>query len=48
MINITSKDYIHRANHSLPAIFIQIRHMFLAGPAPFYTCPPFLSTDEYE
>ena len=43
MINIASKDYIHGANHSLSAIFIQMRHMFLAGPAPFYTRPPCLT-----
>ena len=33
-------DYIDGANHSLPAIFTQIRHMFLAGPPPFYAPPP--------
>ena len=42
MINIDNDDYIDGANHSLPAIFTQIRHMFLAGPPPFYAPPPHL------
>ena len=36
---------IDGANHSLPAIFTQIRHMFLAGPPPFYAPPPRLSSE---
>ena len=40
MINIDNDDYIDRADHSLPAFFTQIHHMFLARPPPFYMLHP--------
>ena len=40
IISIINDDYIDGANHSLPAIFTLICHMFLTGPPPFYAPPP--------